>query len=115
MKTLLRALGVAVVLAGAAAAQAHDYEYPPQMPPPGAELISPVAPPPLRYEPVPPPPRRGEIVIWQPGHWQWEARRHDWAWIPGAYVERPYRNAAWEPGHWIARHHEWVWIPGHWR
>jgi hypothetical protein len=77
--------------------------------------IAPGAPPPLREEVVPPPPRPLEQVVWEPGHWRWEGRRHEWVWIAGHYIERPHRYAQWEPGHWVETPHGWRWDPGHWR
>ncbi len=69
-----------------------------------------VRPPPPRYEAPPPPP--SERMVWDPGRWQWDG--HDYRWVPGHYVERPYRDARWEPGHWAERNGGWVWVEGHW-
>jgi hypothetical protein len=112
--TTLRALPLVALLAlGGAPAFAQPYQ--PAPPPPPPAMVAPIAPPPLREELVPPPPRPAEEVIWQPGHWRWEQRRHEWAWIPGHYVERPHRLALWESGHWVQRPYGWTWVPGHWR
>jgi hypothetical protein len=77
-------------------------------------MYAPSAPPQPRYEPVPAPPPGG-VMIWRPGHWQWEPHRHEWVWFGGAYVERPHRLAVWEPGHWTQRRYGWTWVPGHWK
>jgi hypothetical protein len=118
-RRLFAALLVAVPLVAAGAAYAQPAPPPPgyapgMIVPPGPELYAPMAPPAPRVEPIPAPPP-GEVMVWHPGHWQWEPHRREWVWAPGVYVERPHRLAAWEPGHWAHRRYGWTWVPGHWK
>lgn len=69
------------------------------------------APPAPRVEVIPAAP--AERMVWNPGHWQWDGR--EYAWVPGHYVERPFREARWAPGHWIERDGGWVWEDGRWQ
>jgi hypothetical protein len=68
-----------------------------------------VAPPPPRYERSPSP-RAG--YVFQPGHWEWNGRRHTW--IPGVWiVERPgyeYRSHSWHrrDGGWYMEQPGWT-------
>ena len=70
-----------------------------------------IAPPIPIIETVPPAP--GPNYYWVPGYWVWEGGRY--VWHRGAYVVRPFRNAAWVPGHWDHTVRGWHWVPGHWR
>lgn len=77
------------------------------------EVIAPRAPPPPMYEPIPPiPPGLGDMATWMPGHWRWDGYNH--VWVPGAYVDRPRREAFWVPARWEQRGTSWVYIQGHW-
>jgi YXWGXW repeat-containing protein len=75
----------------------------------------------MREPPSPPiPPLRMEepgiapstTSAWIPSHWEWNG--HQWAWIPGEWMEPPYTGAVWVPSHWGWNGHEWLWIPVHW-
>jgi len=73
--------------------------------------IAPLAPPELRTEVIPP--AASDLVVWDPGHWQWTG--DNWAWQPGHYVTRPQTTAMWEPGHWVPNAAGgYMWVDGHW-
>jgi hypothetical protein len=73
----------------------------------GANIVSDLAPPPVRVEHVPP--RDG--YIWAPGHWEWNG--HFWAWTSGSYIfDR--RPAQWIPDRWEQTETQWRYLPGHW-
>jgi hypothetical protein len=77
------------------------------------EVIAPRAPPPLMYEPIPPiPPGYGDMATWTPGYWRWSGS--DYIWVPGAYNDRPRREARWVPARWEQRGTSWIYIEGHW-
>lgn len=77
------------------------------------EVIAPRAPPPPMYESIPPiPPGRGDMLTWMPGYWRWDGSNY--IWIPGAYIDRPRREAYWVPARWEQRGTSWVYIEGHW-
>jgi len=78
------------------------------------EVIVPVAPPPPPKEVIPVlPPERVEREHWQSGYWRWNGR--EYVWVPGRYVERPFKAAVWVPGHWDKRPGGWIFVEGHWR
>jgi hypothetical protein len=67
-----------------------------------------VGPPPPIVEAVPEP-RPG--LVWVPGYWEWDGRRH--AWREGHWLHaRP--GWVWEPAHWEEREGRWFFYPGHW-
>lgn len=70
-------------------------------------------PPPPQVEAVPALP--GEIYVWRPGHWRWQARLNRYVWVRGHYVVRPRPGAIWVPGEWVERGGVWQWRRGHWR
>jgi YXWGXW repeat-containing protein len=107
--------GLSLPLLALAAGCVVERPRPPGPAPAAVEIIAPRPPPAARYEVVPPPPAgRGEVVVWERGHWQWDG--HDWDWVPGHFVERPHRTAEWVEGHWAERPNgTWAWVPGHWR
>lgn len=77
------------------------------------EVIAPRAPPPPIFEAIPPiPPGRGDMATWMPGYWRWDGVTY--VWVPGAYVERPRREAYWVPARWEQRGNSWVYFQGHW-
>jgi len=79
--------------------------------PPAVVDVAPTAPPPPRVETIPPPP--SAVMVWEPGHWNWNG--NDWEWDSGHYAERPRPSAAWVPGNWTQQADgRWTWVPGHW-
>jgi hypothetical protein len=73
-----------------------------------AEIISDVAPPPLRTENVGHP-RDG--YVWAPGHWEWNG--HAYRWVSGGWiVERG--KARWIADQWEPTGSQWRFVPGHW-
>jgi hypothetical protein len=73
------------------------------------EIIVQVAPPPPRNETMPQA-RRG--YVWQPGHWQWNGRRHVWA--QGTWL-RERRGYAYSEPRWVERNGQWVFERPNWR
>ena len=73
-----------------------------------AQVIVRVAPPPPRNEPVPPP-RRG--MVWAPGYWDWNGRRH--VWRNGRWV-RARRGYRYMPDEWVERNGQWERRRGRW-
>ena len=71
-------------------------------------LVTPIAPPPVRYEAVPAP-RTG--YVWDRGHWRWA--HGGYVWVPGHW-QRVRMGYHWRPGHWARRGPNWVWVQGHW-
>jgi hypothetical protein len=67
-----------------------------------------IGPPPPVVEVVPPP-RVG--MVWVPGYWEWDGRRH--AWRKGRWM-RERRGMRWEPAHWVEHDGRWRFVPGHW-
>jgi WXXGXW repeat (2 copies) len=73
-----------------------------------AEIISDVAPPPLRMENVGHP-RDG--YVWAPGHWEWNGQAYRWV-SGGWIVERG--KARWIADQWEPSGSQWRFVPGHW-
>lgn len=109
MPTVRMGLGIlALLVTGCSYAPYSPPSYNEQA---SAEVIAPGPPPAPRYEATPPPPTG--VVVWEPGHWNWNGR--DWEWAPGQYVARAQPDAQWIPGHWAQRAGSgWVWVPDHW-
>jgi hypothetical protein len=108
---LLAALAMSLGSAGAASARVYiggEFYVPPVVVAP-----TPIAPPPLRPEVIPPPPGPPELMVWTPGHYEWNG--HAYFWVGGHYIERPEPGLIWEPGRWLNRHGHWEWAGGHWR
>ena len=74
------------------------------------EIIAPRAPPAMLVETIPPAPY--DMATWTPGYWRWNGA--DYVWMPGAYIDRPRREAYWVPARWEHRNNTWVYIEGHW-
>ncbi len=73
----------------------------------GAEIVSNVAPPPVRVERVAP--REG--YVWAPGYWQWNGNAYYW--VAGSYVfER--RGSHWIADRWEQDGAHWHYLRGHW-
>ena len=66
--------------------------------------------PPYRTEQVPLPPVSSAVVVWQPGHFDWNGA--DYAWVPGEWVER--KSTTWLDGYWDEAGSTPVWVPAHW-
>jgi hypothetical protein len=74
-----------------------------------AEIITDVAPPPLRAE-NPGRPRDG--YAWAPGHWEWSG--HAYQWVPGSYIVE-HGKAHWVADQWQPMDgSQWRYLPGHW-
>jgi hypothetical protein len=72
-----------------------------------AEIVTDVAPPPLRAERV----AAREGYVWAPGYWQWSGSAYRW--VDGSYIfER--RGAHWVPDHWEQDGAHWHYLHGHW-
>jgi len=96
-KQLLTAALAVVMTAATAAGAQHVYVR-----------VGPPVPP---REVVPPPPHAG--WVWHRGYHRWDGARY--VWVPGTYVEPPYRHARWVPGHWRRGPRGYYWVEGHWR
>jgi len=85
------------------------------LPPPDTIIQSQKKPPPLLEELIPPPPKGPpDQFTWDFGHWHWDGQ--DYIWIPGHYVERPYRSSHWVRGNWAYDGNlNWTWTPGYWQ
>lgn len=101
-KTLLAAVS-GTVLSLALAVGAQEREVVIQMGPP----------PPPPTETVPPVPTEHPDWAWHDGYHRWNGTAYEW--VPGTYVEPPYKGAKWVPGHWDHRHGGYVWVEGHWK
>ena len=77
---------------------------------PGSVTHPPV--PPIRTEEIPAPPSSSVVVIWQPGHFDWNGS--DYVWIPGEWVDRAGHGTAWQDGYWGGSAPNSVWVPAHW-
>ncbi len=63
-------------------------------------------------EQVSAPPPSSAVLIWQPGHFDWNGI--DYAWIPGKWVDRAGHGTLWQDGYWQQSGQTSVWIPAHW-
>lgn len=68
--------------------------------------------PPIRTEVIPLPPVSSVVVIWKPGHFEWNGS--DYTWTPGEWVDRAGHGTTWQDGYWEGAGAAAVWIPGHW-
>ncbi len=66
--------------------------------------------PPYQTEDVPLPPVSAVVVVWQPGHFDWDGA--DYKWVPGEWVER--KSTTWLDGYWDETKPTPVWVPAHW-
>lgn len=66
--------------------------------------------PPYETEQIPLPPVSAAVVVWQPGHFDWDGA--DYTWKPGEWVERA--NTTWLDGYWDETTRNPVWVPAHW-
>jgi hypothetical protein len=69
-------------------------------------------PPPLLAETIPKPPVTEQLLIWRPGHWDWNGSGYIWS--PGQYVPREGHGSLWLEGHWQRSGASDVWVPAHW-
>ena len=65
-----------------------------------------------RAERVPAPPVSSTLLIWQPGHHDWDGQQ--FAWIEGRWVERAGHGTLWQDGYWRRDGVTYVWVRGHW-
>lgn len=68
--------------------------------------------PPIRAEQVPTPPPSQAVLIWQPGHFDWNGV--EYVWIPGEWVDRAGHGTLWQDGYWQQSAQTSQWIPAHW-
>lgn len=68
--------------------------------------------PPIRAERVPAPPQSSIVMIWQPGHYDWNGR--DYVWTPGEWVDRAGHGTLWQDGYWQQTNQSAAWVPAHW-
>jgi WXXGXW repeat (2 copies) len=73
-----------------------------------AEIITNVAPPPLRAE-NPGRPRDG--YTWASGHWEWSGQ--EYRWVPGSWIVE-HGKAHWVADQWEQMGTQWRYLPGHW-
>jgi hypothetical protein len=69
-------------------------------------------PPPLREEVIPRPPVTEELLVWQPGHWDWVGSGYTWR--EGRYVPLAGHGTEFLFGHWSNQSGAWIWMPAHW-
>jgi hypothetical protein len=77
----------------------------------------PLKPPAAKPETKGSPPSADAVRI--PGFWDLQgnpatAPHAGWVWVPGRWIEPPFRGARWDPAHWGWRDNWFPWIPGHW-
>lgn len=63
-------------------------------------------------ETMPKPPVTGEVLVWQPGHWDWNGTGYVWA--TGQYVPAAGHGQLWQSGYWDRTPAGWSWQPAHW-
>jgi hypothetical protein len=73
-----------------------------------AEIISDVAPPPLRTENFGHP-RDG--YVWAPGHWNWNGQSYRW--VSGSWIVERARSR-WIADQWEPLGSQWRFVPGRW-
>jgi hypothetical protein len=73
-----------------------------------AEIITDVAPPPLRIENMGHP-RDG--FVWAAGHWEWNGQAYRW--VAGSWIVE-HGRAHWIADQWEATGPQWRFVPGHW-
>lgn len=65
-----------------------------------------------RAEMVPAPPVSPVLLIWRPGHYDWDGTGY--AWVAGQWVERAGHGTLWQDGYWQPQGLGSVWVPAHW-
>jgi hypothetical protein len=84
-----------------------------ETPPPPPETANPnPPPPPPRVETIPKPPVSEDLLVWQPGHWEWAGTGY--VWQAGEYVKLDGHTNQYMPGYWDKQNGAWVWLAGHW-
>ena len=80
----------------------------------GCSAVYPAHPPvpPIRTERVPAPPPSSVVLIWQPGHYDWNGTSY--VWLPGEWVARDGHGTLWQDGYWQQNNQTSVWVPAHW-
>ena len=69
-------------------------------------------PPPPVAETIPKPPVTEEVLVWQPGHWDWNGAGY--LWVQGRFVPQAGHGNLWMPGFWQRSGGTEVWLPAHW-
>lgn len=103
MKTRVRAVSMAILLALSSACMAYVV--------PENSVFVARRPPPPRREVVVVAPGPGQV--WVAGHWLWRA--NDFAWQPGVWVRIQPGHRQWVPGQWRHERRGWFWVEGRWR
>jgi WXXGXW repeat (2 copies) len=73
-----------------------------------AEIITDVAPPPLRAENMG---HARDGYVWAPGHWEWTGQAYRW--VGGSWLVE-HGRARWIADQWQPTGTQWRFIPGHW-
>lgn len=68
--------------------------------------------PPIRAERVPAPPKSPVVMIWQPGHYDWNGVGYTW--VSGEWVDMAGHGTLWQDGYWQQTNQTSVWVPAHW-
>lgn len=71
-------------------------------------------PPARKAEVIPKPPISEQVMLWQPGHWDYSGGNY--AWAPGQWIPRGNRSGQWFDGYWTrdAAPSPCHWVPAHW-
>lgn len=71
-------------------------------------------PPERKAEVIPKPPISEQVMLWQPGHWDYSNGNYIWA--PGQWIPRGNRSGQWFDGYWTrdAAPSPCHWVPAHW-
>jgi hypothetical protein len=81
--------------------------------PPQSLMANPNPPvPPPRAETIPKPPPSEELLVRQPGEWEWVG--NGYVWQPGEWVKLSGHSNQFLPGHWSPVNGVWTWERGHW-
>ena len=69
-------------------------------------------PPAVLAEEISKPPVSEELLIWQPGHWDWLGSGYSWR--QGEWIKRVGHGTEWQDGYWNNASGHWEWQPAHW-
>ena len=70
-------------------------------------------PPPVLTETISKPPVSGVVLIWQPGHWDWDGAG-SYFWRAGDWVDREGHGTQWQDGYWGVVDGRMAWVAAHW-
>ena len=105
-----RALLLAPLLLGVAAALPGCAPDTPVVAGPGPNPNPPV--PPRREETRPLPPVSEDQMVWRMGGWEWVGSGY--VWRDGEWEKLGTHSNEYLPGHWKIENNAWVWERGHW-